>query len=210
MTDRLHAILDALAAKLDGRGVVVDPAVRSAIVAAHADTGMPADAKVAIVRGRPAPAKALRELEGIVRDRFGAGLPADWRAFLERHDGLAVVELDGDVVPREVDLTDHALIPAAHAVALLGDLTLRMVDGGRAHDVTAPHVPFYDLVESGCVALSYGRDAAAPPVIDVDLELPWHEIDDRAPVLAQTFTDWLSAFVASGLEPGATAARLRT
>jgi hypothetical protein len=189
---------------LDPHGLVVDDRLRSRIVQAHADSGMPADAAVRIVLAPPASLERLSRLQTACRERFARDLPEDYVAFLGEHDGLRVGELsqdDGARVARDLQsFGDHAIMSSVLVYEWMQSLVANVThpDGSTSRDVPSI-LPFYDLVETGCHAFDFSARGGVTPVVDVDGERVW-DSGGHDP-LAPSFAVWLDAFIRAGLEP---------
>jgi hypothetical protein len=198
---------------VDASGLLIDEGLRSRIVEAHADGGMPPDAAVHILLASPAPPERIATLRARCRERFGAELPEDYLAFLGENDGLMVTELfDGAPDQMRKDprtFQDHAILSTVLVLQWMESFVIDVThpDGSKSQD--RPSIlPFYDLAEVGCHAFDFSaRGKSGPAVVDVDGEDLWSA--GGHDVIAPSFAVWLDAFIRAGFEPFRTASLLR-
>ena len=117
--DRVAAALVGLKKKLDSNGLVLEPELRTSITRARAGAGMLGDAVVYVVLAPPASSERLDELDAACQEALGFDLPADYRAFLARHDGMTVGELDAEGA-RQLAHDPTVIWRARHHVMFVG------------------------------------------------------------------------------------------
>jgi hypothetical protein len=205
--EKVRALLASVDAKLDSDGLVLEPELRTRITRAHAEGGMLGDAVVYVVRAPPASAESLEKLRRACRESFGADLPPDYLAFLERYDGMTVCEASREEAVRYAEdptsFADEAVMSTAVILDWLEAYKADVTHPDGRQSIERPGLlPFYEIAsEVGYHAFDFSSVAASPPgVIDVSAE----RLFDRSAkhdVLAPCFARWLEGFFAAGCEP---------
>lgn len=205
--ERVGAVLTRLEQSLGPGRRVVDAALRQQIVDAHAAVGWDPAAEVVIELGPPAAPEDLHDLEQLWRQRFGATLPADYRALLERHDGIQVYDAEPGTEARArspnlpEQLPGGDVLMSCRAVRdWLETIVYEETDPSGARGTKhPPFSPFFDLDGDSWYGFDFSSGATSrPAIIHPDAETLWGGAE--SPV-ASSFTEWLGVWVEGGMEP---------
>lgn len=203
---RVKAVLARLKSALDARGCVTEPALRQRIVEAHQDVGWSLDARVIVDLGPPATSEQLQALEALWHERFAMELPADYRAFLEQHDGMAVreagpspdAELPADYLTDPTTFTGYSLMTCRAAREWLESTVYEETHPDGTRTTKDPRfAPFFELDSDW-----FGFDFKAgitqqPPIAHADGEVLWKPALDP---VATGFAAWLERLADRGFE----------
>lgn len=203
---RVKHVLARLKLSLDGRGCVTDPALRQRIVEAHQDVDWSPDARVMVDLGPPAASEQLQALQALWDERFATELPADYRAFLEQHDGMAV---------RQAGPQDDAELPAGYLTDPMTFMGYSMMTCRAArewlettvYEETHPDgtrvtkdprfAPFFEI-DSDWFGFDFKAGATnQPPIALADGEVLWKPTLEP---VATCFAAWLERLADRGFE----------
>ena len=203
---RVKHVLARLKLALDARGRVTDPALRQRIVEAHQDVAWSLDAQVIVDLGPPATSVQLQALEGLWNDRFATELPADYLAFLERHDGMTVreagppddAELPAGYLTDPATFTAYSVMTCRAAREWLESMVYEETHPDGTRITKDPRfAPFFEL-DSSWFGFDFKAGATSHPAIaHADGEVLWKPTLEP---VATCFAAWLERLADRGFE----------